>query len=90
WQKDEAASRSLLFSKLPDSTAMKCYKYPTVAEAWDFLVRDFNEKSGYAQTDLHQDFLDSHCPSKGNVQRFLEDLETKKEELASLGIEISD
>lgn len=90
WLKDEASARNMLLSKVPDSIALKLRKHTTVETAWAALVAEFTEKSGYAQTDLRQDFLDSYCPGKGNVREFLEKLETKKESLAAVGILIDD
>ncbi|KAF5364874.1 hypothetical protein D9757_013036 [Collybiopsis confluens] len=90
WLKNEASARNLLLSKVPDSIALKMRKHKTVADAWKSLEAEFTEKSGYAQTDLRQDFLDATCAEKGNVRQFLESLSSKKEELAAVGVEIDD
>ncbi|KIK50233.1 hypothetical protein GYMLUDRAFT_253159 [Collybiopsis luxurians FD-317 M1] len=89
WLKDKASACNLLLSKVPDSIALKMQKQKTVAEAWKALEAEFTKKSGYAQTDLKQDFLDSTCAKKGNVCQFLKGLASKKEELASVSVEIN-
>ncbi|KIK68710.1 hypothetical protein GYMLUDRAFT_141947, partial [Collybiopsis luxurians FD-317 M1] len=88
WLKNKASAHNLLLSKVPDSIVLKMRKQKTVAEAWKALEAEFTEKSGYAQMDLKQEFLDSTCAEKGNVHQFLENLASKKEELASVGVEI--
>ncbi|KAJ3737605.1 hypothetical protein DFJ43DRAFT_961071, partial [Lentinula guzmanii] len=90
WIKDEATARNLLISKVSDSVALKIARSGTVAEAWTSVVSEFTEKTGYAEVDLRRDFLDSTCPAKGNVRQFLEELNTKKEKLAAVGVTISD
>ena len=48
------------------------------------------EKGAYAQTDLRARFLESKCPDKGNVRDFLDNLRVKREELASVGVDIDE
>lgn len=43
-----------------------------------------------AQTELRSRFLDSRCSDKGNVREFLEGLRTKREELATMGVDIEE
>jgi len=35
-------------------------------------------------------FLESKCPDKGNVQQFLDELRVKREELATVGVDINE
>ena len=42
------------------------------------------------QTDLHGRFLESKCPDKGDVREFLDSLRVKREELASVGVDIDE
>jgi hypothetical protein len=50
----------------------------------------YTEKSVFAQTELHTSFLKSKCAEKGNVHQFLNNLQTKKEELLSVGVDMDD
>jgi hypothetical protein len=56
WTKDEAAARNLLLQKLPDSTVMKISRKATVRAAWEAIVKEYTEKSVYAQTELRTSF----------------------------------
>ena len=40
--------------------------------------------------DLHTCFLKSKCPKKGNIQQFLDELCIKREELATVGVDIDE
>ena len=62
----------------------------TVKERWDAIVTEYTEKGAYAQTDLRARFLESKCPDKGNVREFLDGLRVKREELASVGVDIDE
>jgi gag-polypeptide of LTR copia-type len=44
----------------------------------------------FAQTKLCAAFLDSKCSEKGDICKFLDDLRTKQEDLASLDVDIDD
>src|ERR1700677_571692 len=90
WTKDEAAARNLLLQKLPDSTAMKISRKASVQAAWEAIVKEYTEKSVFAQTELRTSFLESKCAEKANVQQFLDDLRSKREELASVGVDIDE
>ena len=51
---------------------------------------EYTEKGAYTQTDLCGRFLESKCPDKGNVREFLDNLRVKREELASVGVDIDE
>ena len=90
WDKDEQSAKSLLTQKIPDSTLMRVHNKHTVKERWDAIVTEYTEKGAYAQTDLRGRFLESKCPDKGNVREFLDGLRVKREELASVGVDIDE
>ena len=90
WDKDERSAKSLLTQKIPDSTLMRIHNKRTVRERWEAIVTEYTEKGAYAQTDLRGRFLESKCPDKGNVREFLDNLRVKREELASVGVDIDE
>ncbi|KAL0954672.1 hypothetical protein HGRIS_014920 [Hohenbuehelia grisea] len=90
WERDERAARSLLTQKLPDSALMLVRKLATVHERWQAITREFTRRGSFAQTQLRAEFLDVRCGPKEDVKLFLDDLRTKREELATLGVDISD
>ena len=47
-------------------------------------------KGVHAQTEIRAKFLMMRCPEKGNAKEFLRALHLKKEELAQVGVKISD
>ena len=90
WRKNENLAKNLLTQRIPDSTALRVKSLPTVAAMWKEITREFTEKGAYAQTELRAQFLESSCPSGGDIRQFLEGLRTKREELASVGITITE
>jgi hypothetical protein len=90
WDKDERSAKSLLTQKIPDSTLMCIHTKRTVQERWEAIVAEYTEKGAYAQTDLRARFLESKCPDEGNVREFLDNLRVKREELASVGVDIDE
>lgn len=90
WDKDELSAKSLLTQKIPDSTLMRIHSKKTVFERWAAIEKEYTEKGAYAQTDMRARFLESKCPEKGNVREFLDNLRVKREELASVGVEITE
>jgi hypothetical protein len=74
---------------LPDSTVMEIHSKKTVQERWEAVVREYTVKSAYAQTEMRTKFLMSRCSEKGNAKEFLRGLRLKKEELAQVGVTIS-
>ncbi|KDR65014.1 hypothetical protein GALMADRAFT_260373, partial [Galerina marginata CBS 339.88] len=69
---------------------MQIHAKRTVRERWEAIVTEYTKKGAYAQTDLHARFLESKCPEKSNVREFLDALRIKREELASVGVSISE
>jgi len=88
WCKNEGIVKHLLIQWIPDSTALKIQKLDTVKEMWREIKWEYTEKGAYAQMDLCTQFLESRMPKGGNVCQFLDDLHTKWEELASVGVDI--
>ncbi|OJA13368.1 hypothetical protein AZE42_11464 [Rhizopogon vesiculosus] len=84
WQKSESLAKHLLTQRIPDSTALRVWNLTDVAAMWTEIVREYTEKGTYAQTDLRTKFLESKCPSGGDVRQFLDDLRTKCDELAAV------
>ena len=80
----------LLTQKLPDSTIMEIHSKQSVKERWEAVVKEYTQKGLYMQTELRAKFLMSRCPDKGNAKDFLRGLRLKKEELAQVGVTISD
>ena len=90
WDKDERSAKSLLTQKIPDSTLMRIHGKKSVKERWDAIEAEYTEKGAYAQTDLRARFLESKCSERGNVREFLDSLHVKREELASVGVDIDE
>ncbi|KAG5715707.1 hypothetical protein E4T56_gene198 [Termitomyces sp. T112] len=74
----------------PDLAVMKLHCHKTVAEAWAALTKEYTQKGTFTQTQLCTEFLGMRCPDKGDVCAFLDSLQVKKEELASVGLDIND
>ncbi|KIJ13490.1 hypothetical protein PAXINDRAFT_81161, partial [Paxillus involutus ATCC 200175] len=90
WLKSENIAKHLLTQRIPDSTALRVRNLVNVAAMWKEIVREYTEKGAYAQTDLHTKFLESSCPTDGDVRQFLDDLRAKRDELAAVSVEIEE
>ncbi|CAA7259930.1 unnamed protein product [Cyclocybe aegerita] len=90
WDKDERAAKSLLTQRIPDLTLMRIHSKKTIFKRWSTIVSEYTEKGAYAQTEMRTKFLGSKCPDKGNVREFLDSLATKREQLASVGVNIDE
>jgi len=90
WEKEEWISSYMLSQKLPDSAVMRIRKLDSVAEKWKAVKDEFSTKGLFARMEMRSSFIASCCPPSVEVSRFLIDLGTRKEELISNGIEISD
>src|ERR1700678_1302435 len=90
WEKDERSAKTLLTQKLPDSTVMEIHTKKSVKERWEAVVKEYTVKGAYTQTEMRAKFLTSRCPERGNAKDFLRGLRLKKEELAQVGVKISD
>ena len=90
WDKDEQSVKALLTRRLPYSMVMEIHAKKTVKERWEAVVREYTVKGVYAQTEIRAKFLMLRCPERGNAKEFLRGLRLKKEELAQVGVRISD
>jgi len=69
---------------------MRIQNKKTIKERWDAITSEYTEKGAFAQMDLRMCFLESKCPDKGNVRQFLDELHVKREELATVGVDIDE
>ena len=83
-------AKMLLTQRLPDSTVMEIHLKKTIRDRWEAVVKEYTVKGAYAQMEMRAKFLMSRCSEKGNVKDFLRGLRLKKEELAQVGVTISD
>src|SRR6202522_4010649 len=90
WEKDKRSAKTLLTQRLPDSTVMEIHSKKSVKERWEAVVKEYTVKGAYAQTDMRAKFLQSRCLERGNARDFLRKLRLKREELAQVGVKISD
>ena len=90
WDQDEVVARYLLSQRLPDSTAVRLKGLSTAKERWDKVIAEFSVKSQYAETDMLTAFSEMRCPRGGDVRSFLGSLRVKREELAAVGVKMSD
>ncbi|KZT27770.1 hypothetical protein NEOLEDRAFT_1021166, partial [Neolentinus lepideus HHB14362 ss-1] len=90
WEDNEVTAQYLLSQKLPDSTFLRYRNCHTVTDRWAAIRDEFTHKGLHMQADICRHFMASKCSLKGNVRDFLEGLLMKKEELASIGVDISD
>ena len=90
WDKNEAIALDLLTQRIPDSTVIRTSRLNTAAEMWTEIVREYTEKGAYAQTDLRTRFLEMKCPERGDVHEWLEQLRSRREELAQVGVNIEE
>src|SRR6202522_3827115 len=90
WEKDERSAKTLLTQRLPDSMVMEIHSKKSVKERWEAVWKEYTVKGVYAQTEMRAKFLTSRCPERGNAKDSLRGLRLKKEELAQVGVKISD
>ena len=90
WDKNERSAKFLLTHKIPDSTLMRIHSKKTVKERWDAIIVEYTSKGAYAQTELRQKSMEMRCADKDDVREFLDDLRVKREELASVGVDIDE
>ena len=90
WEKDERSAKTLLTQWLPDSMVKEIYSKKTVKERWEVVVKEYTVKGAYTQTEMRAKFLTLRCGEKGNARDFLRVLRLKREELAQVGVKISD
>jgi hypothetical protein len=87
---EEVVSRYLLSQRLPDSTAVRLKGLTSAKERWDKVKAEFSVKSQYAETDMLTTFSEMRCPRGGDVRSFLGSMRVKREELAAVGVTMSD
>ncbi|KZV84356.1 hypothetical protein EXIGLDRAFT_624329, partial [Exidia glandulosa HHB12029] len=90
WDTDEAIAKQMLTSRVPDSTVIRIQKHATVAARWAAVTAEYAVKGEYAAANMRERFMATKCGDKENVRKFLDDLAMKREELAAVGVEISD
>ncbi|THH14813.1 hypothetical protein EW146_g5572 [Bondarzewia mesenterica] len=88
WEKDERTAQYLLVQRIPDSTVVRIRKLSEVTDQWAAIISEYTLKGAYAQTEMRRTFMEMRCDANGDVQNFLDDLRTKREELAACGVEI--
>ena len=90
WDQDEVMARYLLSQRLPDSTAVRLKGLASAKERWDKVKAEFSVKSQYAKADMLTSFSEMRCPRGGDVRSFLGSMRVKREELAAVGVTMSD
>ena len=90
WDQDEVMARYLLSQRLPDSTAVRLKGLASAKERWDKVKAEFSVKSQYAEADMLTSFSEMRCPRGGDVRSFLGSMRVKREELAAVGVTMSD
>ncbi len=89
WKFEDLAARYLLSQRLPDSIVIWLYSLTTTKARWDHLVFEFTTQSIYAQNDLEEAFFNMCCAKGEDIQTFLTALRCKHEELAAVGVQIT-
>ena len=69
---------------------MEIHSKKSVKERWEVVVKEYMKKGVFAQMEMRVKFLTLRCPERGSVKEFLRGLRLKKEELAQVGLRISD
>ena len=77
-------------STIPDSLYFKIKKKLTVKEAWDTLKSDFERQLHMITIKLRKCLEDTICAESGNIHTHFDNIQTMREELASLGTNISE
>ena len=90
WDQDEVMAHYLLSQRLPDSTAVCLKGLASAKECWDKVKAEFSVKSQYTEADMLTSFSEMRCPRGGDVRSFLGLMRVKHEELAAVGITMSD
>ena len=89
WQKEDNGARYLLSQCVPDSAVLTFNSCTSFQQCWKQISDKYQAKSQYAQNDLEQVFLDMRCSKGGNVRTFLTSVRNKCEELAAVGVTIT-
>jgi len=89
WEFEDLAARYLLSQRLPDSIAIRLQSLTTAKSWWDRLIFKFTAQSVYVQNDLEEAFFNMACTKGEDIQVFLTALRCKHEELAAVGVRIT-
>jgi gag-polypeptide of LTR copia-type len=87
---EQAVVFQQIASTIPDSLYLKIKGKPTVKEAWAALKNDFEKRSKMITIDLRKRLYDIRCAENGNIRTHFDNIRTMREELASLGTELSE
>ena len=90
WDHAEAVSRYMLSQRLPDSAAVRLKSLSSARARWDKVKSEFSIKGQYAEADLLMAFNKMRCPQGGDVRTFLGSMRVKREELAAVGVSMSE
>ena len=90
WEKTEFTCRQQLARALPDSTLWKILHTTSVADMWTTIVTEFESKTVLVQADLRARFQSLKCAKKGDLRAHLDKLRSMREELAAVGVSLSD
>ena len=68
---------------------MEIHSKKSVKERWEVVVKEYTKKGVFAQMEMRAKLLTLRCLDKGSAKELLRGLWLKKEELAQVGVKIS-
>ena len=77
-------------SMIPDLLYLKIKGRSTVKEAWDMLKADIERRSRMITIELRKQLGDTCCVENGNIHPHFNNIQTLREDLASLGTILSE
>jgi hypothetical protein len=90
WDHSETVTHYMLSQQLLDSTTVCLKNVSKVSECWTKVKGEFSMKSQYAEVDLLTSFTEMCCTGTTDICSFLGLMHVKCEELATVGVTISD
>ena len=90
YSQEQAIVFQQIASTIPDSLYLKIKGKLTVREAWEMLKADFEKQSRMITIELRKRLHEVHCIETGNIRTHFDNIRTMREELASLGIVLSE
>ena len=90
WRQGEAIAKQQIASSIPDSLFMKVRAKGTAYEIWKELGGHFEKRSKMVSIDLRRRLQEIRCADKGDITEHLATLRTMRENLASMGEELTD
>ncbi|EGN99121.1 hypothetical protein SERLA73DRAFT_73678 [Serpula lacrymans var. lacrymans S7.3] len=90
WLKKEFCARNILGQTIPDSTLRKVLHKDTVAEMWQLIVQENENKTKLVQAELRDWLAALQCPEKGNMRTHIDKLRDMWEQLSAAGVHFSD